>query len=755
MLNIEQLQSLFNQGDYHKCLEEINLLLLFNPQHIDALILKSKCLYQVALNEAAPDDTDGFTAACNSFEEVLKLSPSNEEALSFIAYINIFITQSNVAKAIGYCTQLTASPDPEIRGRAFGYRHQGYYLTGNFDLALEDIVSLIKLTRETYSKHLPTLDQELGDIYFRKGKVHLEGYGDHVKALEAFRQVLKHRHTDFRVYCRIADIAIDNGDYDTAGEAAILAFFSDTVEEEDRLALYHRLDELNHQGVIHQPVIQALFIGQRIFAEAVGTDTTEILNFAKQYIKIYPDWYVAHHYAGAALYDVQSYEAALPYLVKSLELGGTAFSLQRFIETAYHVNGELPEIKKWPDGPPVDYYNAGVIFAEFEELMAGTLVAPELLKIRTEFYRISYEGFYDYFYNNKGKAGFNEGHIFAMCCNNYGMALREGGEYKQAVKVHTLGYSISPFWEQSSNLGAALLRLERYEEAIAAFKQALEIGRDYLDFAYYIQLKGDILTATFALGRTDEVKALLERTEEEYNNFIRDHGAELSEEELFILSERYITVQNTRHDLLSKASTEDAIKAWQEQLAKHPDDNSAWFMLMQNYYQQKDYHQCIACANNYLSVKGKAIKPESSLKVYYMRGVSYLNTEKYKQAKQDLIEALNQIDPTDEGMQSSICNVSMLLAKCCYLQQEWEECKTYALSTVDCYNINGWKWDEDCFATVLRYADACMATGDKQAAIGTVNTVLEMSPGNEEALKRKKEWKSGGLFSSMIGRLLK
>ena len=106
-------------------------------------------------------------------------------------------------------------------------------------------------------------------------------------------------------------------------------------------------------------------------------------------------------------------------------------------------------------------------------------------------------------------------------------------------------------------------------------------------------------------------------------------------------------------------------------------------------------------------------------------------------------------------MQSSICNVSMLLAKCCYLQQEWEECKTYALSTVDCYNINGWKWDEDCFATVLRYADACMATGDKQAAIGTVNTVLEMSPGNEEALKRKKEWKSGGLFSSMIGRLLK
>jgi tetratricopeptide (TPR) repeat protein len=755
MLNLEQLQSLYNQGSYRECLEEINLLLLFDTQNINALLLKGRCLYQIAMNEAEPGDTDGFTAASSSFEEVLKLSPSNEEAMTFVAYINIFITQSNVAAAINYCTQLAASPNPEVQARVIGYRQQGYCLTGNFDLALEDLASLTELNREIYKNYLPALDQELGEIYFRKGNVLMEGYGDHVKALEAFRQVLKHGHADFRVYCRIADIALDNGDYDTDGKAAILAFFADTQDQEDQLALYHRLNELNQQGVIHQPVVQAMFVGQRIFAEALGTDTTEILNFAKQYIKIYPDWYVAYHYAGATLYDARSYEAALPYLAKSLELGGNAFGLQRFIESAYYVNGELPAIKKWPDSSPSDYYNAGVNFGEFEELMAGTVVAPELLKIRTAFYRISYEGFYDYFYNNKGKAGFAEGHIFAMCCNNYGIALSEEREYEQAVKVHTLGYSISPFWEQSSNLGTALMRLERYDEAIAAFNQALEDGGNYLDFANYIELKGEILTATSSLGRTDEVKTLLERTEEEYNNFIRDHGAELSEEELFILSERYITVQNARQDLLSSASTEDAIKAWQEQLEKHPDDNSAWFMLMQNYYQLQDYQQCIACANNYLSVKGIAIKPESSLKVHYMRGVSYLNMEKYRQAKDDLSEVLNRIGSADESMQSSVCSANMFLAKCCYMLQQWEECKTYALNTVACYNNNGWKWDDGCFATVLQYADACMATGDKQAAIGTVNTVLEMSPENEEALRRKKEWKPGSLFSSMISRLIK
>lgn len=752
MLNAEQLQSLFDQGDYRKCLEETNLSLLFNTQDINALLLKGRCQYQIALGEAESGDIDGFAAASNTFEEVLKLSPSHEEAMAFVAYINIFITQSNVAAGIDYCTRLTASTDPEIQARALGYRQQAYHQEGNFDLALKDLDALVELDREIYKNSLPALDQELGDIYFRKGMLLLEGYGDHVKALEAFREVLKHGHADYRAYCRIAETALDNGDYDTGGEAAVLAFFADTEEQEERLALYHRLDELNRQGIIQQPVVQAMFVGHRIFAEVLGTDTTEKLAFTKQYIKIYPDWYLPYHYAGAALYDAGSYDAALPYLEKSLELGGTAFGLQRFIESACHVNGELPAIEKWPDDTPVSYYNAGVNFGDFEELMAGTFIAPHLPKIRAAFYRISYEGFYDYFYNNKGKAGFGEGHIFAMCCNNYGIVLSELQEYEQAVKVHNIGYSISPFWEQSSSLGTALMQLGKYEEAIAAFNRALEDGRNYLDFASYIELKGEILTATSNLGRMDEVKALLERTEEEYNNFISAHGANLSEDELFILNERYITVQNARHDLLSSASPEEAIKAWQEQLEKNPDDNSAWFMLMQNYYQLKDYPQCIACANNYLAVKGEAIKPESSLKVHYMRGVSYLNLEKYAQAREDLAAVLNGIDPADAGMQSSICDANMFLAQCCYRMQQWEECKTYALNTVTCYNNNGWKWDDACIATALQYADACMATGEKQAAIGTVDTVLEMSPGNEEALKRKKEWKQGGLFSSIFGR---
>jgi tetratricopeptide (TPR) repeat protein len=169
MLNAEQLESLYEQGDFHKCLEEANLLLLFNAQDINALLMKGRCLYQLALNDAAPDDTSLFTAATNSFEEVLKLSPSNEEAITFVAYINIFITQADVAAAISYCTRLAASPDPEVQARAISYRQQAYCLTGDFGLALEDLASLTELDRQIYSNNLPALDQELGGTYFKKG----------------------------------------------------------------------------------------------------------------------------------------------------------------------------------------------------------------------------------------------------------------------------------------------------------------------------------------------------------------------------------------------------------------------------------------------------------------------------------------------------------------------------------------------------------------------------------------------------------
>lgn len=747
MVEIEQLQSTYDAGNYQECLEAVNLFLLFNPQNLESLLLKAKCEYE--LSHSNENAANQLAIAVNSFEEVLKLAPAHEEAMLYITYINIFITGTNLPESIAYCNLLAASNLPDIKTRAITYRQEAYCQTGDIDRALEDLDLLIQLNKELTDLTRSQADYEQGMLYAKKAGLYLDGKNDPAKALETYKAGLVHRYKNVHIYCLIANLALDHQDYEFGGEVAQIAMFlSDEDSTEALLALYRRLDELASQGIIHKSTIYAMFIALKIYHEPLNCDTVEMLNFAQQYIKIYPDWHIPYHYAGAALYEAQSYHEALPYLEKSIALGGLALGLQRLIETSYRVNGELPKIEKWPKDSPTMYYNAGVNFYyQSESNIKNAAISRELVQIRANFYKISYYGFYDYFFNGKGDGADNEPHIFAMCCNNYGIALSELGEYENAVEVHKLGFSLSPFWEQLYTLGTALLALKRHEEAIGVLEQAIAYGSDYFGFEDYIDLKGKQLEATYNLGRKDETRELLTAVEEQYNNFIKAHGSELTEQELFVLSERYIVVQNIRQDLLEGSSLEDATQAWKDELTKNPDDNSSWYMLMQHYFQLKDYRQCIACANNYQSVKGDAITVDSVQKVHFMRGMSYLNLEDYTNAKENLNILLSTCQPGNENQESIACDANISLAQCSFALKQWDECMDFALGAIACYDRNGWKWDEKRLQATLQYADACKEAGEMAAAIGTVDNILKTVPENEEALKRKREWKSGGLFS--------
>lgn len=749
MVDVEHLQSIYNAGNYPECLESVNFFLLFNPQNLESLLLKAKCEYQLAYNSENTDDL--LTIAVNSFEEVLKLAPAHEEAMLYLVYINISITGTNLSEAIMYCDRLTESIYLDTRIKAITYRQEAYYQTGDTDRALKDLDLLIKLNKAHTIENRSFADHEQGRLYAKKANLYLEHKNDPAKALETFKEGLVHRYKDVNIYCLIANLALDSEDYELGGNIARIALFSGSADadtDENLITLYYRLKELSRRGVINKPIIYAMFIALKIYQERLECDMVGLLNFAQHYINIYPDWIIPYHYAGAVLYEAKSYSEALPYLQKSVELGGLALGLQRFIEVSYRINGQLPTIEKWPEDSAVMYYNAGVsFFYESESGISNAAIARELLHMRTNFYRISYDGFYNYFYNDKGDGAANEPHVFAMCCNNYGIALSESGEYETAVEVHKLGYSLSPFWEQLSSLATALLALKRYEETIEVVEQATTYSSEYLGFEDYIDLRGKQLTAIHDLGRKDEARELLTSIEEEYNSFIKAYRNDLTEQELFVLSQRYIVVQNIRQDLLGEASLEEATETWKDQLDKNPDDNSSWYMLMQNYYQLKDYNQCIACANNYQSVKGDAITIESVQKVYYMRGMSYLYLGDHVTAKENLHILLNNCQQGNESDESIICDTNISMAQCSYALQQWDECMDFSLAVVACYDRNGWKLDGTWIKAALQYADACKVAGETEAAVDTVNNILKVAPENEEALQRKREWKSGGLFS--------
>lgn len=285
-------------------------------------------------------------------------------------------------------------------------------------------------------------------------------------------------------------------------------------------------------------------------------------------MQLHPEWSITYHFAGTILYEAGNYNEAYPYLEKALELKGMAVTIYRYIDAYYRTFNALPVISRLPDDHPTEYYNAGVYLSEILEGIRDHHDQTTIKELKCTLYEKAYNGFYEYFCNGNGPTLFTDKHIFAMCCNNYGIALSDLQAYEKAAQVHELGYSISPFWEQLSSWSTALIQLNRTEEAINVLKTAISYNEEYLDFHNYLKLKGDLLDQTFKIGRTEEAKTLLAEIESEYTSFIEANKDELPDEYLFELDQSYITIQNIRYEFLKDVSKEEANKEWHEQLKK-------------------------------------------------------------------------------------------------------------------------------------------------------------------------------------------
>ncbi|MBB6271059.1 tetratricopeptide (TPR) repeat protein [Pedobacter cryoconitis] len=750
MTTIQDLQSFYNQGNFSKCLESLNPFLLVNSDSIEALLLKAKCEYQLAslaLNEDK-DDNSLYLASYDSFEYVLKIEPTQEEAMLYASYINIFITQANLPEAQVYCDILALSEDEDIRLKAIGYRRHVNFILGNIDLVLKDITLMINHYQALYPNNRSILDKELSMLYLERTNIYLWHKEDAPKVFQAFNEGKAYPHNNYLTNNAVALLALDYQQFELAGEAAYMAFeYSDAEPNQELIDLYHRISALSRKNTLSKILVHSLLLALGKFSDFLGADQLETLSLSLSYIKIYPDWDIPYHFAGSFLFDAEKYEEALPYLKKSQQLGGTARGLQRYIDASCRLSGQLPDIDSLPLDSPEAYYNAGCDFyyESIPKLWTAAL-ADELQEIKAKFYEVSYQGFYEYFYNNTGVSLANEVHTFAKCCNNYGITLTEMGAYEKAAEVHAIGYALSPFWEQLNSWGTALKGLEKYEEAIEIFQVASTYSGEYLTFPNYLRIKAEVLDMTYKLGHIEETHNILDAITNEYDSFLEVNNSNLTEEQLFELSEQYIIIQNVRHDLLSKGSPEDAIKAWQNELVKNPDDNSAWFMLMQEYYIIKDYSQCIACADNYQAVKKEAIQDTSRCKIHYMRGLSYMSLGNYEKAIEDLkalIEPLKIVYPDNEY---ELSRAYLHLAGCYFTLRKWDNCNEAAYEAITCYIRNNWSWDDELLKVKLQYADALRATGAKDEALENIKNILEAYPDNAEALQRKKEWKKG-LFS--------
>lgn len=751
MIDLNYLQNLFNEGRLHECFEATNTFLLFNSQNAGAVLLKAKCEFEFASEQESEEESEAmYASAYNHFETVLSYEPGNEDALLFAAYIIIYIFKTNIQQGIAYCNQLETSENNDKKLKAISYRREAHYLLDNADKVLEDINLLIGLYKEYYSHDRSLMDNTLNSIYLHKAHVYLQLKQDVNSALECYKTGFQYSSEGREEDAFIAKLAFEHKEYQFGTMVYGHMFHNGfRCSSDELIELYHLGHSLLENGYVTEELVYCILITIRTLGEEFfGEDyTAEVFNISKEYIESHPEWSMPYHFAGTVLYEAENYQEACTYLEKALEIKGMALTVFRYVDAYYRTFNTLPVIKVLPEDHPTEYYNAGVYFSEIAEDIRNQYNEIPLKELKIALYEKSYNGFYEYFCNGKGKALYSDRHIFAMCCNNYGIALSDLQAYEKAIQVHELGYSLSPFWEQLSSWSTALIELNRSEEAINVLKTATAYSEEYLDFHNYLKLKGDLLDQTFKAGRTDEAKVLLEEIENEYNTFIEANKDELTDEYLFDLDRSYITIQNIRYEFLKEVSIEEANREWHEQLKKNPDDNSAWYMLMQNYYELKDYAQCIACADNYQKIKLNTVADSDNLYLHYKRGVSYLKLKQYEKALNDLKVALKihlTAYSVDEMSQASLY---IHLASVTHILKHWEDCKQYAWDGIACFNRNDWALDKDAELLMIQYADACKETNEIEAARETIDNLLSVKPDSEEALKRKVEWKPKGFFS--------
>lgn len=753
-MDINSLKELYNNGNIEECLKQLEIYLLINPENIDALSLNASCIKEFVYAENNPEETDIYSLLEPTFEcydKILTIDPVNEAALlDSIELASYHITNINYQTYIDRADKLMEiATTPESLKKALYFKSLLNETHEHFEEALLNLDDLVALQKEIYKDDRIIRDNEVSTSIIQKTNILRYALNEPQKAVGIFKEYFKYFTSDTAyLFIDIALLGIEQKDYVLAGKAAERALLTPLNYDEEITELtnlYPQIEEAINNGVTNKGLITSYLLSQRILQEDLGISTADVILNAQSYIKQYPDWFVPHHFTGAALFSEQEYTAALPFIEKALKLGGYSITIMRYVQCHYYVNGTIPSIPNWPDDEPRDYYNIGVDFGDFESTITNALISKDLIKIRIGFYDRALKGFKNYFEQDKYDADFyTSHHLVAMCCNNYGIALRDAFEYEKSISVLKEGLTHSDFWELHYSLAESYFYSQQYSKALETLNTVLEYKIEYSSPPNYFKVLSRKVISLYQLDKKTEAEELFKILETDYNNTVDDvDKKDLDASEITSWNQASLEIQNARHTLLKDLSSEEVIKKWQVELEKNPDDNSNWYMLMQHYYQLKDYKNCIDCANNY-----EAVKPANELalsdykKLHFMRGNSLLQLQQNEKALDNFNKLTNcykgELSDIDHSELSSIRNS---MAKAYFNKQQWEDCMLNANESLKIFEKMNWNSNAEWLSSAMIYVDAAQKSGHDSFAKTVLKNILAEFPDNEEAKERLKEVK--------------
>lgn len=460
-MTIKEIEKLYEEQQFDIALNAANALLANHPGSKELLYIKARCSFDLSLaTRSATQAAQLMQGAYNAFNEVLALDPAHAGALPYRAYIGAYsaFVENEAAQAIADCTQLLKDADAASRLRYLEWRAQGSLRQDNTHAALADIQQIITEAPAAYSEEQPLRNVLLGTMHYTAATILHTHQKNSAAALEQYHAALAHAPWQHD-YVPAARLAMELGDYDfTSTLLTIIPRTLTAVTDE-----FADLLESTRDAYERNPTQSAAHLycyATATFPEiTLATDDTQDIrlqqiSLGKKLIQEFPEEGYFWNYTGRALFLAGQYANALPYFEKGIALKPLPMTLARWAYAKYKTEGRFPEtLPAIQHDMPYDWYEAGVSFNGWQVRGDAAKTAREQLV--NYIYSRAIQQYKAYWFENSGSAYAHHEHHFAMCCNNYGISLANLERYEEAIDIHTIGYKMSPFWEQINSRGYA------------------------------------------------------------------------------------------------------------------------------------------------------------------------------------------------------------------------------------------------------------------------------------------------------------
>jgi tetratricopeptide (TPR) repeat protein len=647
--------------------------------------------------------------------------------------------QGSFAEAVALCEkEMTTNPSTNTQfNLALSYYHLAFQLGDNEQKsALESsesvfknlIVSYENEANSTAQKHHNLFDvcMYLVEIYYALHQ--LEETKQYIAAAFGYNPY------NYEANYRLANLALALNELTLCGEIASQYFaFTSLNGDLDQGELMQEIYDLYALSLtFNNSAYTRVHSHQEKIDEMIG------------FLAKYPNSILLQGAMGNLFYYEGDYESALTYFEKTLghSTSVTNWYARYIVAHIWQVGTAPKNLPEITQTDAVNVYSGASTLLIDSESFENTPVYDAIFQYREMMLEKSYHLFEDFFNQGKGSSFcFNE-HWFAMCCNDYGIVLRDKGEKQKALNIHKIGFHYSVFPAQLINaLRCAndLKNATEISEIYQWYDDKYGVSTDSIGAVYYFEAKIYLIDAlkyseSDLLLRKQVILDFLAEIEANQYTFYEAHSNTNNtffDESIADLKAQLVAIDaNMNVSPENSFATQEALKTAKE----NPNNYGNWYVLFQMQHTQGLFEDCIHSANEYersayeMSV---TVAENEKFTLHYRKGSALVRLEKAAEGLPLLLDA-EQIDPTHYWTQHDLALAYLAL-------NQTEKALKYLDYCINYYKKENLRWDNQ-IAILSRKAIAMMnEKGNKKWIVKLANFILENVPNDIEIKELKKK----------------